>query len=430
MNARGVRSNGAEGAGRLTTQHRDRHPLPETVLRLMWREKVMSRAEIARRLGLSRSTVSELMKQLLRSGLIKEVGSGASSGGRRPILIEFQHDARVIVGVDIGATHVRATVIDLLGRQLVTEERPHPVRRDPEGTRSLVFDITESCLNKVEGGLDRLLSIGVALPSPVDPEHPEWLSEIVIPAWQGRTELDRLKEHFGVPVYVDNDANLGALAELLWGAGRGVDDLCYLKVSYGVGAGFILHGEIYRGAGGVAGEMGHMSVDPQGPQCICGLKGCLVTLVGGAALEQKLRELLPDHPRSQLVGSEPDIDKLQQAAIDGDPLATKLIQESAKHLGRAIASWINMLNPGRIIMGGSMARLGDSLLGFVRQEVDRCNLVNGVYRTEIRIAELGDLAESVGAAALALEAVFSEPGFYQNMEPNEKPSSADVQEKP
>ncbi|TFG37214.1 MAG: ROK family transcriptional regulator, partial [Candidatus Aminicenantes bacterium] len=279
-----------------------RRSLAESVLRVIWHEKRTTRAEIARHMDLSRSTVTEIVDGLLGTELVVEVGAGRSSGGRRPIVLEFQDQARVILGVDLGATHVSVALIDLRARVLVWKEQKHPVRTDPEGTRRLVFKLCDECLAEWGGGNDRLLRIGVAVPSPVDPLNPTWLSEVVIPAWQGKSPLEKLEERYGVPVHMDNDANLGALAEHWWGAGRGVDDLIYIKMSHGIGAGYILNGAIYRGAGGVAGEFGHLPIDPSGEKCVCGLHGCLATFVSAPALAARIAALSGTYRNSLLLG--------------------------------------------------------------------------------------------------------------------------------
>ena len=217
------------------------------VLELAWRERRISRAEIARRTGLSRSTVSEIVEDLLRTRLIAEVGDGPSEGGRRPVVLQFQDDAYGILGIDVGAAHVAAALIDLRGQVLAWEYRPHPVRSDPKGTTALMVELSEACLKRWKLGIDRLAGIGVAVPSPVDPKDPDRVSDVVMPDWKGQSVGGALRERFQVPVFVDNDANLGALAERWWGAGREVDDFAYVKVATGVGAGLIIRKEITGG---------------------------------------------------------------------------------------------------------------------------------------------------------------------------------------
>jgi len=389
-------------------------PLADSVLHLIWREKQISRAEIARQIGLSRSTVTEVIRDLLNTGYVKEVGAGVSSGGRKPIVLEFQNDHKLILGIDIGATHVSTSLMNLGGELLAFEKRSYSVRSDPEGTRSLVFQLCDTCLDQVMDGQQRLLSIGVALPSPVDPDHPEWVSEIVIPAWRGKNELDILHSHYGVPVYVDNDANLGALAEYRWGAGRGFEDLTYVKIGYGLGAGFVLNGEIYRGSTGIAGEMGHMTVGESDVVCECGLEGCLSTLVGGKAMLARVAELSEKYPDSPLVNGSTDLEAIEAAALENDKLALQLYQETSEYLSTAITGWINMMNPSRVILGGTMEELQNRLLDPVQEKMKACSIVGSVPITDIRTSDLGHQAESIGAATLALESVFSEAGFYRN----------------
>ncbi|MBC8192210.1 MAG: ROK family transcriptional regulator [Candidatus Marinimicrobia bacterium] len=389
-------------------------PLADSVLHLIRHEHQISRAEIARQIGLSRSTVTEVIRDLLLTGYVKEVGSGVSSGGRKPIVLEFQNDHKVILGIDIGATHVSAALMNLGGQVLAFEKRSYSVRSDPEGTRSLVFQLCDTCLNQVVDGNKRLLSIGIALPSPVDPDHPEWISEVVIPAWRGKNELDILHSHYGVPVYVDNDANLGALAEYRWGAGRGFEDLTYVKIGYGIGAGFVLNGEIYRGSTGIAGEMGHMPIGASDVVCECGLKGCLTTHVGGKAMFARVAELADKYPESPLAKGTLNLEEIELAAHNKDELALQLYQETSEYLSTAITGWINMMNPGRVILGGAMKELQSRLLDPVQEKIKACSIVGSVPITDIRTSELGHKAESIGAATLALEGVFAEPGFYRN----------------
>jgi len=387
-------------------------PLADAVLRLIWQERRISRAEIARLANLSRSTVSEIVSEILPMGIVAEIGEGLSRGGRRPIVLEFQDDACVILGVEMGATHVVVALTDLRGNVLTWESREHPVRTDPPGTRQLIAQLCRDCLAAPAGAGRPLVGIGVALPSPVDPSHPDRLSTIVLPAWESRLGLDDLARHYGVPLMVDNDANLGALAEHWWGAGRGVDDLAYIKVAMGIGSGHVIGGEIYRGATGVAGEIGHLSIDPQGKPCICGLRGCLVTLVGGPALVARAAELGTEFPGSRLARQEISILDLENAALAGDALALKVAQEAAAHLGRAVAGLLNLMNPSLVIIGGDLARLGDLLLDPLRETVMSRTLVSSVAAAEIRSSDLGERAIAMGAATMVLKAALEDSRLF------------------
>jgi glucokinase-like ROK family protein len=359
-------------------------------------------------MNLSRSTVSGIIDQLLETGLIAEMGVGRSSGGRRPIVLAFQDDARCILGVDVGATHVAVALTNLRGKVLVWKEEEHPVRTDPEGTRTLVVRLCNESLDEWIDGRNKLVRIGVAVPSPVDPLNPKMLSEIVIPAWQGRSGLELLQDKFGARVHVDNDANLGALAEQWWGVGHGVEDFVYIKIGTGIGAGYILDGKIYRGARGVAGEMGHLPIDPNGEECVCGLRGCLATLVGAPALAARSQALLTDYPNSLLAQGKITLTSIEDAALAGDELALKVVGQAADHLGTALAGWFNLMNPKLAVLGGGLARLGELLTGPLREKVHNSILVSSAA-AEIKTSQLGSQAVAIGAATLALDAFLADP---------------------
>ena len=388
--------------------------ISDSILRMIWKENQISRAEIAKRSGLARSTVTEIVKELIDTGFVKEVGTGASKGGRRPIELEFQQENRCILGIDIGATHIAVAMTDLRGNLLQWKEQSHPVRDDPAGSLKLAFELCDACLANREKGPKNLLGIGVSLPSPIDPMHPGWISEVVLPAWHGRNEIEQLGKRYGVPVYVDNDANLGAIAEHRWGAGRGISDLIYIKSSHGSGAGFILGGEIYRGATGAAGEIGHFPIDQYGKRCECGLRGCLVTFVGAVALKARATQLFTDYPESMLIGKDLRIKAIEDAALAGDMLAIRVVREAAEYLGIAIAGYLNIMNPRMVILGGDLARTGELLTDPIREKFSHCTLVHSVDNVEIRTSELGPRAIALGAATIAIDEVFAEPNILRN----------------
>ena len=378
-------------------------PLADSVLRLIWSEQRISRADIARRAELSRSTVSEIVGSLLATGLVAEIGAGASRGGRRPIVLEFQDDVCCILGIEMGATHVAAAVTDLRGRVLNWRQLDHPVRTDPEGTRELILELSRSVLNGWQTDRRRLVGVGVAVPSPIDPAHPDKLSTVVMPDWEGNSGLEASLAEFDVPVLIDNDANLGALAEHWWGAGREVDNFTYVKVGTGVGSGHVIRGDIYRGSTGVAGEIGHMVVDPHGGECVCGLRGCLGTLVGSAAMTRRAETMLTHYPASSLHGQKIVFSAIEDAALEGDPLALRLAHDAGEHLGIAVAGMLNLMNPSMVIVGGGLTRLGDLVLDPLRATVRERTLVSSVSASEIQTSELGPRAIAVGAATMVLK---------------------------
>lgn len=392
-------------------------PSVDSVLRLIWSEQQISRADIARHTDLARSTVSEIVGALLPSGLVAEVGPGPSRGGRRPIVLEFIDEACLILGVEMGATHVAVALTDLRGRILSWQSQDHAVRDDPKGTRDLMLELCKRCLADGPQGKP-LVGIGIAVPSPVDPKHPEQLSEIVLPEWKNQNGFEVIKEYFGTSIVVDNDANLGALAERWWGACRDVEDFAYVKVGTGIGSGHVIDGEIYRGATGVAGEIGHMAIDPQGGPCLCGLRGCLVTKIGAQALVARVEALLPKYPDTSLRGKTLDLNLIEDAALAGDPLALEIATESAEYLGTALASMINLLNPARVIIGGGLARLHDILLVPLRETVSSRTLVSSIEVSEIRTSSLGPQAVAVGAATLVLKAALADPRRFPKPQPS------------
>jgi predicted NBD/HSP70 family sugar kinase len=203
------------------------------------------------------------------------------------------------------------------------------------------------------------------------------------------------------------------LAERWWGAGRGIDDFAYIKLGTGIGSGHVLDGNIYRGANGVAGEVGHLVVDPHGDPCVCGLRGCLTTFAGAQALVTRARALLGEHPDSSLAAKKDlTIDAIEDAALNGDPLALRLTGEAAEHLAVAVAGMLNLLNPERVIVGGGLARLGELLLEPLREALRRRTLLRSDTAWEICTSDLGPRSVAIGAATLVLEAAFSDSRLF------------------
>ncbi|MEO0323565.1 MAG: ROK family transcriptional regulator [Myxococcota bacterium] len=384
------------------------------LLGLLWSQAEGSRAELARSTGLSRSTVSAIVSELLDTGLVHETRAGASTGGRRPIILAFRDDAADLVGVDLGASHVAVARSDLRLRVRDHRHARHDVRQDPWGALALVERLIRDLLEE-SGSADRLIGIGVAAPSPIDPRRPGRLATSVVPEWRGIDLVEVLGAAFGRPVFVDNDANAGALAELWWGGGRSGGDLAYVKIGTGVGAGLVLGGELFRGTAGIAGEIGHLTVDPQGPECLCGLRGCLATFVGRSALLETVKNRRTAFRSSPLQQDPVTLEGIVSAALGGDPLGMEIIDEAGRLLGLGVASLLNVLNPGRVVLAGELVEAGELLLSPLRQTVQSRVLAESVAHVDIDRSTLGPKGVVMGAATLVLQAALAEPALIPRM---------------
>lgn len=382
------------------------------LLNLIWSERSISRADIARMTGLSRSTVSAIVEELLETGLVSFRGAGESRGGRPPVILGFEDDALFLVGVDLGASHVSVIVTNLRGEARGWRTAPHNVRPDPDGSLALIERLVDEALVEAGIGRERLVGVGVGVPSPVNPRQPGKVFPLVMPRWRDIDIAAHLEAVYACPVLLDNDANLGALAELWWGGGGAGQDLVFVKVGTGIGCGHIIRGDIYRGATGVAGEIGHLTIDPNGPPCVCGLTGCLATYVGSDALLSRTREALVSRPDSCMSADALDVGALVAAAHAGDPLALEMIADAGRRLGTAIASLVNLNNPGQVILGGGLMRAGEHLLGPLRETLRRKTLWLALDDFTIDVGALGERDIAIGAATLVLKRALDEPLLF------------------
>ncbi len=240
---------------------------------------------------------------------------------------------------------------------------------------------------------EQVVGVGLGLPGPIDRRSGRVGSSSILPGWIGVRAADELGSRLSLPVEVDNDANLGALAELHWGAAAGRSNVVYLKVSTGIGAGLILDGRLFHGSGGMAGEIGHAIVDEQGPVCRCGKRGCLETLAGAPALAELLE------PR---LGRSISTAELLSLATSGDSGARRVIADAGRHIGGVVATLCDLFNPELIVVGGELGRVGEVLLDPMREQVHRNAIPATARDVEIVASALGPRAELLGALALVL----------------------------
>ena len=356
----------------------------------------VSRPEIARRTGLSRSTVSTLVSDLQAGGLLVERtdGSGPVAGRGRPAgLLSLDPSGGAVVGIYLDHPGVQVAVADLGYRILAEEHHPLDIDLDAEEGLAVAADAVDRVLAAADVERDRVLGAGLAFAGPIDRRTGLLGSSAILPGWIGINPARALGERLGLPVAVDNDANLGALAEHVLGAGVGADDMLYLRLSSGIGAGLVLDGHLYRGAGGTAGEIGHTVVDDQGALCRCGLRGCLETLAGAEVLVGLLRGTY---------GDDLTVERMIALAVEGDRGAERVIADAGRVIGSVLAALCNQFNPERVVVGGNLVAAGDVLLEPVRQAVVRSAIPAAADVLRIVPAHLGDRAEILGALVLAV----------------------------
>ena len=383
------------------------------ILSLIHRQGTISRAEIAKRTNLSRSTVSNIANELLAANLVQESGTGQSQGGRRPILLEFNYQAGYVVGVELGATHTFVIVADLKPQTIVELEQDFDITVGPEAGLCRVIELVRQALAQAGVSPERVLGMGIGVPGPVRHDMGSVTFPPIMPGWHGFPLRVRLEEELGVTVYLDNDANLGALGEWAHGAGQGVDNLAYIKVGTGIGCGLLINGNIYRGQSGSAGEIGHITIDENGPPCRCGNYGCLESMAAGPVIAHRAQSAIRAGQKTILAQAE-SVEKITamdvaRAAFQGDPLSLQLFHETGRHVGVALAGLINLFNPKMVIIGGGVARAGDILLEPIRRSVQSHGLRIAVESCQIVQAQLGREATALGAVTLVLEKMFRSP---------------------
>ncbi|HEY3366360.1 MAG TPA: ROK family transcriptional regulator [Symbiobacteriaceae bacterium] len=389
-------------------------------LNVIRQHEPISRIEIAEQTGLGRSTITGIINILIKEGLVRESGNADSPAGRKPVLLTFNARALFAIGVKIGPRSASVALVDMSANVCHTLEIPlFPSR----GAEDMLAGIKQAIEETIAGGgiaKEKLLGIGLVMPGVVNPATGTAVTSYFL-GWADFPIRDLLEKELEVPVYVDNDANAMALAEALYGAGRGAPDLLALTVGVGIGAGVIINGQIHRGARFSAGELGHNCVMRDGPPCACGRNGCLEALAGDAAVVRRAREEVAAGRSDQLramVQGHPDLitrEAVVEAAKEGDEAARAVLAESGRWLGIAVGNAINLLSPSQIVVGGeAVLQAGDLILGPMRETLSAVVFPSMPDDLKVVPAALGSNAWVLGAAALVLADVFQVPLHEDN----------------
>lgn len=342
------------------------------------------------RTGLSRATVSSVIGELAGRGLISEHRAPAPHGIGRPVArVTLNRAAGLAIGVDVGVRHVAVAVGDLSRSVLVERWTSLPRgHRAAEGVGLVLASIDEA-LAEASADPDQLVGAAISIAAPVAPDSSRLLVPGVLPGWNGSELTEQVARRWGIPVAMENDANLGALGESVFREAAG-DQLLYVKVASRIGLGIALGSSLHRGHDGYAGEFGHVTVQPDGPKCWCGRRGCLELYAGGDGL---LRALDGHRPRVATVAD------LIRSAHLADAVVLDAVDSAARALAAALANVALVLNPSSILLGGELAALGDLLAGPIREELQRIPFGRPV---RVATSALGERASLLGALALVL----------------------------
>lgn len=347
----------------------------------------VSQADLVRQTGLASGTVSTIVRDLAAAGIIATV----AGSGRRGTAVRLAAGAGLVAGIDFGHQHVAAAVGDMAGSVLAESRRPlDPHHQATEGL-AIAKDLIDALVRDVGADPAAIRNVGLGLPAPI--ANDIVMSSAILPGWVGLNARETAADVLATPVLIENDANLGALAEWRHGRGRGHRNIVFVKASSGLGAGLILDGELFRGSDGTAGEIGHVTLDERGPLCRCGSRGCLEAYVSSRTALALMDEHMPGA----------DLDAVIAAARSGDAAAKRAIEDAGLHLGWGLAALINLVAPELVIVGGDMARAGDLLIEPALTGVRRHALPDAAP-TEVVAAQLGERASLIGALTLAIDA--------------------------
>lgn len=358
----------------------------ERVLASLRAKGAMDRAQLQQVTGLSRTTLSAIVRDLLASGvLLEKSGRGAdgTSVGRPSALLELNPSGGHAAGIELGPRHTRIVVVNVAHDVVASAHIPSP-KQPWEQRCTAACDLLDEVIERADVSISRLAGIGVGMIGPVmadgvarwpETEH----SEIV------RTVIG---ERYRVPVLIDNDARLAALAEALWGAGAGVDNILYARVSRGIGGGLVLGGRLFAGAGGAAGEIAHVSIDPDGPECSCGGRGCLGKYASGAAVLERCGARR--------------FDELFQRLHAGDAQVSEAVADAGRLVGNVLAAACNVINPDMVVIAGELTRAGKAFMAPINTALRTYVNTDGQRGLEVRQAELDAFDAARGAVALVL----------------------------
>jgi len=384
------------------TQKQTKEHNTRLILKTIYERDGTSRAEIARATRLTKTTVSSIVVDLMHEELVEEIGFGKSDGGKPPILLSVVDDARCFIGIDLANSEFRGAIVNLRG-EIVQRVNLSISGRDRVSALEQIYKLIDKLLAVSDKSI---YGIGIGTPGMID-SHKGVIRRAVNLDWQELPLRSLLEERYNLPCYITNDCQAAALGEYTFGENSAIANLVVLKVGRGIGSGIVLNGQLYYGDGYSAGEIGHLVVIEDGETCACGNRGCLETVASTRALAKRVREIAQRNPNSKLfqfatTPAEINMDIILHALEAGDEDIKNAIAEAGYFLGVAVASLVGVLNIQHIVIAGSAARFGDTLLAPIKNTMRRHSMSILADETNVNFSSLGQDIVIKGAASLPL----------------------------
>ncbi len=382
------------------------------ILRLLKKNNVCSRAKLAKQSGLKQATITNIINDFLEWGLVKETGVISGEKGRSSIGVQINHRNYYVVGVRLARGYFRIGLFDIYGIR-VFEERFE--NEKSVGAQCVVAKMKAEISRLIKNNRDKnIIGIGIAVPGPYFSREGRIVDITDFPGWSKIQFKEEMTNAFDLPVVIDHDANAGAVAEWWIAPNKQLTGtMVYLAVEEGLGAGIIKDGVLFRGAMGTAGEIGHVSIDINGPLCVCGNRGCLTNYASTKYLMERVKEKLPEYPDS-LLKEGFSFQDVVCAADKKDPLAVTMFCEVMRNLAAGMINILCAYSPDEIVIGGMMCEFGDNLLKVLMKYVDGHTFPNFTEQISIELSTLGPDPSFVGAAALAIDYCLREAGIFEN----------------
>ncbi|WP_047151426.1 ROK family protein [Aneurinibacillus tyrosinisolvens] len=375
-------------------------------------KKPSSKADIVRSTGFSLVTVTEHVETLVRSNLVIEVDMGPSTGGRRPRLLSFNAEAGYIVAVDLETTHVQVGIVDLNCSILASKASDIDVASGPKAVLEHIKEMVFCLLKENEIETSLIKGIGMGVPGPVEYSTGLPASLPIMPGWDRYPIRQFFAQHFQCPCYIDNNVYTMALGERTVELASEIDNLVFLKIGNGIGAGIICNGQIYRGSAECAGDVGHINIGHD-VLCYCGNRGCLEAIAGGRAMVRRAEQIARDGQSKilaeiLLVKGKLTSGDVKRAVLESDPVVVEMVRECGVLIGNVLANLINFFNPSLVCIGGGFSQIGDLLLASIRQAIYHRSLPLATRNLLIQQSSLGEKAGVIGAAVLTVDEIIND----------------------